>query len=165
MALDDTGKSWKEKLYTYKTDASTDNNRSSALVMYESKQNKLPDDVDGGEFRNDDGSVSRIELINEQQPKKAGLFTRFMHSKTAALTTSEEEKQVDNTNLEYNEEKQHDAVGEQNVNSMTISAMKAELESHNIATDKILEKGDLIDTLLKVRSDSKIDSSSSIAES
>jgi hypothetical protein len=163
MALDDTGKSWKEKLYTYKTDASTDNNRSSALVMYESKRNKLPD-VDGGEFRNDDGSVSRIEMINEQQPKKAGLFTRFMHSKTA-LTTSEEEKQVDNTNREYNEEKQHDAVGEQNVNSMTISAMKAELESRNIATDKILEKGDLIDTLLKVRSDRKIDSSSLIAES
>ena len=162
MALDDTGKSWKEKLYTYKTDASTDNNRSSALVMYESKRNKLPD-VDGGEFINDDGSVSRIEMINEQQPKKAGLFTSFMHSKTA-LTTSEEEKQVDNANREYNEEKQHDAVGEQNVNSMTISAMKAELESHNIATDKILEKGDLIDTLLKVRSDSKIDSSSSIAE-
>jgi cbb3-type cytochrome oxidase subunit 3 len=161
MALDDTGKSWKEKLYTYKTDASTDNNRSSALVMYESKRNKLPD-VDGGEFINDDGSVSRIEMINEQQPKKAGLFTRFMHS---APTTSEEEKQVDNAIREYNEEKQHDAVGEQNVNSMTISAMKAELESHNIATDKILEKGDLIDTLLKVRSDSKIDSSSSIAES
>jgi hypothetical protein len=153
MALDDTGKSWKEKLYTYKTDASTDNNRSSALVMYES----------GEELRNDDGSVSRIEMINEQQPKKAGLFTRYMHSNTAP-TTSEEEEKVDNANREYNEEKQHDAVG-QSVSSMTISAMKAELESRNIATDKILEKGDLIDTLLKVRSDRKIDSSSSIAES
>jgi hypothetical protein len=41
--------------------------------------------------------------------------------------------------------------------------MKAELESHNIATDIVLEKKDLIDTLLKARSDRKNDSSSSMA--
>lgn len=134
MALDDAGKSWKEKLYTNKTDASTDNNRSSALVMYENKQNIMPDDVDGEDFRNEDGSFSRIEMINEQQPKKSGTFMRFMRS-NAAPTTQGEEKNVDSGGFEG---KYNDAEGKENINSMTIYTMKA--ESHNIATDIVLEK-------------------------
>jgi len=160
MALDDAGKSWKEKLESGKTvNAASDSNRSSALVMYENKRNKVPVHIAGEDFRNDDGRVSRIEMINEQQPKKAGIFARFMRSNTVP-TTSEEEKNADNGGFEG---KYKDAEGKGNINSMTISAMKAELESHNIATDIVLEKKDLIDTLLKARSGRKKDSSSSMA--
>lgn len=160
MALDDAGKSWKEKLESCKTvNAASDSNRSSALVMYENKRIKVPVYIAGEDFRNDDGRVSRIEMINEQQPKKAEIITRFMRSNTVP-TTSEEVKNVDNGGFEG---EYKDAEGKENINSMTISAMKAELESHNIATDMILEKKDLIDALLKARSDRENDSSSSMA--
>jgi hypothetical protein len=171
MALDDTGKSFKEALESHKSNP----NKSSGLLQQ--RRSRLDDSSGSGDddnyYDNDQESTIEAEVQSmTTQAIKAELKSRGIDTKSLnrrelvnALLLASDNERHDITRTRQNRRPRHDDddssnIGDmsvstkqdnQSVYSMKTSVIKSELKSLGVSTKSFVDKRDLADALLRAR--------------